>query len=317
MADAGIAPVVLLGYRRPDFTASVFERIAEARPSRLFLVMDGPKRGDKEDESLVLATRKVVEEVSWPCSVTRIYAPSNLGLKERVSSGLTEVFSLVDRAIILEDDCVPSPQFFGFASELLEKYGNDSTIGLISGASRLRGQTLGGDSYAFSRDVRIWGWATWSRTWNGFIDSGDLNRVWQAKDIPAVTSRFPTPARRRSIGSMLKAGATLDSWALPFAIHCVTRGYLNPVSAANLVRNIGFGKTSTHTRFESYVKDVPLEELTFPLQHPSTVSSAKDFDLLEALSDRREMWRYPVRHPIDTVSRFLRYSALMLTGRRQ
>lgn len=88
----------------------VFERIRKARPSRLYLVSDGP-RGE-EDRALVDACRAIVQNVDWPCEVTRYYSEKNLGLKNRVVSGLDEVFLIEESAIVLEDDCLPSSSFF-------------------------------------------------------------------------------------------------------------------------------------------------------------------------------------------------------------
>jgi len=42
------------------------------------------------------------------------FSEKNLGCKIRISSGLNWVFSKVDHAIILEDDCIPDPSFFSF-----------------------------------------------------------------------------------------------------------------------------------------------------------------------------------------------------------
>ena len=111
-----LAPVVLLGYARPAFTASVFEQIRRAQPAQLLLVMDGPRSNKPGDAENVKRTRELAEQVDWDCEVTRIYSDVNLGLKKRVSSGLTEVFSKVPEAIILEDDCLPDPTFFPYAT---------------------------------------------------------------------------------------------------------------------------------------------------------------------------------------------------------
>ena len=56
-----------------------------------------------------------------------------MGARERVSSGITWVFENVDRAIILEHDCLPSQDFFRFCEELLEKYKDDERFMHISG----------------------------------------------------------------------------------------------------------------------------------------------------------------------------------------
>ena len=307
-----IAPVVLLGYARPEFTARVVEQIRRAQPAKLFLVMDGPRSNKPGDVDNVRRTREIAEQVDWGCEVTRIYSDVNLGLKKRVSSGLTEVFSKVPEAIILEDDCLPDPSFFRYATELLERYGENPRVGVISGSSRLRGKRVSPYSYDFSADVRIWGWATWARTWNPFVEAGDLDAVWSPDDVEAVVSSLPAGARRSSVRTMMSSAADLDSWAMPFVVHCLRRGYANPVPANNLVSNIGFGELSTHTKFESYVAEVPASAMTFPMEHPREVVINPALDKWESRRDRWETFRYPLVHPIDTAGRFLRYARTLI-----
>ena len=307
-----IAPVVLLGYARPEFTARVFEQIRRAQPAQLFLVMDGPRTNKPGDADQVARTRELAEQVDWDCKVTRIYSDVNLGLKKRVSSGLTEVFAKVPEAIILEDDCLPDSTFFPYATELLERYREDSRVGVISGSSRLRGKRVSPYSYDFSADVRIWGWATWARTWNPFIDAGDLDAVWSSDDVEAVVGSLPSGARRGSVRTMMSKAAELDSWAMPFVVHCLRRAYANPVPANNLVTNIGFGSLSTHTKFESYVAEVPASAMTFPMGHPPDVAINRALDEWESRRDRWETFRYPLAHPFDTAGRLLRYGRTLL-----
>lgn len=307
MNQSVIAPVVLLAYRRPTLTRQVFETIKAAKPPILLIVMDGPKPGNPEDQRLVSETRNVVEVVDWDCEVHRIYADHNLGLKNRISTGLDEVFQRVDRAIILEDDCLPSPSFFRYASEMLEKFARDERIGIVSGSQRLRGRKVSTSSYDFSQDVRIWGWATWARTWHGFQEFDGLNRKRSSAEVRDLVSRFSRGARRNHMKSMVSHENNLDSWALPFTLHSVEKGYLNVVPSSNLVKNIGLGVSSTHTGFESYVAEVAATDLDFPLVHPSEVKYGGFFDELESQLDLRELFLYPLRHPFDTAGRFMRY----------
>lgn len=316
MPKATVAPVVLLGYSRPDFTARVFEEIRRAEPATLFLVMDGPRPNTPGDEERVASTREVVARVDWDCEVHRIYADTNLGLKNRVSSGLTEVFAHVPEAIILEDDCVPHPSFFPFATELLARYRADPSVGVISGTSRLRGRRVSPFSYDFSADVRIWGWATWARTWNPFVASDDLHASgWSVEDTSSVLHGLARGARRSSFRKMMATASELDSWALPFVVHCLRQGYANPVPASNLVSNIGFGSRSTHTKFESYVAEMPATAIPFPLRHPHTVAINPALDTWESRRDSWEKIRFPLAHPLNTAGRLWRYGQTLLRGR--
>jgi hypothetical protein len=71
----------------------------------------------------------------WPCDVRCNFSDWNLGCGRRVSSGLDWVFSTVDRAIILEDDCLASRGFFSFCDALLERYCDNESVWVISGNS--------------------------------------------------------------------------------------------------------------------------------------------------------------------------------------
>src|SRR6187397_2462174 len=102
------SPVAFLIFNRPDPTARVFARIADAKPGKLLLVADGP-RADRagEAERCAAARRAVLDRIDWPCEVLTNLSETNLGCRKRVSSGLVWVFSQVESAIVLEDDCLP------------------------------------------------------------------------------------------------------------------------------------------------------------------------------------------------------------------
>lgn len=300
-------PVVLIAFNRPDLTAQVFQRIRQWKPRELVLIIDGPRKGHSEDSGLVARVKDIVLQVDWPCSVTEDFADTNLGLKRRISSGLTRVFATHEAAIILEDDCVPDLSFFPFAEELLARCADEPRVGLIGGTSRLRGKRASKYSYDFSDDVRIWGWATWARTWNGFIASGDLDATWDTETKDRMVRSFPLGPRRRAMASMMDKAAELDSWALPFAIHCRTQQYLSAVPEVNLVENIGFGARSTHTTFEDYVAEVEASSLTFPLRHPSVIAHNPEVDRLENAMDARVRLLYPLAHPLNVAGRLVRY----------
>ena len=115
--------------------------------------------------------------------------------------------------------------------------------------------------------------------------------------------------------SMMSKSTTLDSWALPFAVHCVKRGYLNPVPAVNLIDNIGLGEGSTHTGLESWVAQVPRADLAFPLIHPYTVEYGGMLDEMESALDAKEFISFPLRHPIDAARRLSRFGISRLRSR--
>ncbi len=115
-------PVALIVFNRPETTRRVFAAIAAARPARLLLIADGPRTDRPGEVERCDEVRKIVTSVDWPCEVLTNFAEENMGCRRRVVSGLNWVFSQVEEAIILEDDCVPDASFFPFCAEMLERY---------------------------------------------------------------------------------------------------------------------------------------------------------------------------------------------------
>ena len=105
--------------------------------------------------------RSIIESgADWGPKLLTNYADANLGLRARVSSGLTWAFQQVDRTIILEDDCVPHPGFFPFCAELLERYAGDSRVGVVA-SDNFQPQPFACDATCyFSRYAHCWGWAS-------------------------------------------------------------------------------------------------------------------------------------------------------------
>jgi hypothetical protein len=306
--DPLATPVVLLFFNRPDTTRRVMAQIKRAKPQTLYLVQDGARPDVPGEQALVEVTRNIAEDVDWECDVVRVYSDTNLGLRERVVTGLDRVFAEVERAIILEDDCVANDSFFRFCEETLERYADNTRVGTVSGNNFLRGRFVTEDSYFFSPDVRIWGWGTWRRVWQDFSREG-LRHEWSQAEASDVLAGFPSPSRKKALVSMAASAQKIDSWALPFVLHCQRRNYLSVVPEVNLVKNIGFGATSTHTRFESFTDELPTKRLEFPLRHPQSVVRNDEAGKLEHALYRKMWVTFPLRHPISFLGRVFRYLA--------
>jgi hypothetical protein len=266
-------PVALLIFNRPEPTRRVFEMIRQAQPPILLVVADGPR--SESERAVCLETRKIIEGVDWPCDVRRHYSDVNLGCKNRVSSGITWIFKEVDRAIILEDDCVPHPTFFPFCQELLEKYQNDPQVMHISGDNFQENNKgfVCNESYYFSNIPHIWGWASWRRAWNHY----DLQmKSWpEARDRHLLNTILPDAANVERWTDKFQHyyDQQINSWDGPWSYACLVNHGLCIVPKVNLISNIGFGATATHTRQEAAtdkLANLPTVAMDFPLRHPPT-----------------------------------------------
>lgn len=304
-------PVAIIVFRRPDLTKLVLSAIAEVKPEKLFVIADGPRPGRQDDLEAVMATRALFDALPWRCEVIRIFAETNLGLRNRVISGLDEVFKQVESAIILEDDCLPSPDFFEFASHLIARYQNSPSVCLIS-ANNFAPQEAESDTYYFSTHANIWGWATWRRTWLEFRNSRPVSEL-SANEFEKILKLVEGRRQRASFAKLLRLSGSLDSWAIQFAAFVYLNGYVSAVPSQNLVTNVGFGSGSTHTKFESWADEIPLGKIKFPLRHPTDLEA----NILEMRRESRVKARrwltYPICHPLNALARVFRYLRIKLS----
>lgn len=272
-------PVAFLVFNRPDCTARVFAEIRLARPGKLLVVADGPRPGRADDVENCRLVREIIEKgVDWPCEVETAFAEENMGCRKRVSSGLTWVFSRVEEAIVLEDDCLPSPSFFSYCAELLARYRTDERIMTIYGCNHGTRLPAGNYSYGFSRIAHIWGWASWRRAWAHY--DVDMQSWPDFRDRGLIYDALPD----RQVAAMWKQvfekawNGQTDTWDFQWVYAVLRQNGLALEPARNLISNLGFDERATHTKdvLDSY-SSLKLETLDFPLQHdPHCVPSTQE-----------------------------------------
>ncbi len=268
-------PIAYIIFNRPHHTRQTFNAIRAQRPSKLFIIADGPRIRRPTDDDLCREVRKIVENIDWPCEVYHNYAKQNLGLKNRVSSGLDWVFSIVEQAIILEDDCLPHPDFFTFCESLLNRYRDDKRILVITGNNHQNGRKRGTASYYFSKYNHCWGWASWRSSWQYY--RGDLPFWTEWKNSDDFQRKIPNHVERQywmEIFDKVWRGE-IDSWAYPWTASAWYYGGLTATPNVNLVSNIGFGPDATHTVTAENIEGLPVYPIG-TLTHPDKIQ--QDFD---------------------------------------
>jgi hypothetical protein len=235
-------PVAFVIFNRPDTTLRVFETIRAARPATLLVVADGPRPDRPGEADRCAAARAVIDGVDWDCEVLTNFADTNLGCKRRISSGLDWVFSLVEEAIILEDDCVPHPDFFAFCTALLERYRDDERVMMISGTNSLLKLDIP-ESYLFSRYFSVWGWATWRRAWKNYdVDLKRWEKIGGQEQLKYLfPQRFVVEYLTRSYNAV--QSGRIDTWDYQWGFCCLFNNGLSAVPRVNLISNIGASGT--------------------------------------------------------------------------
>lgn len=265
-------PIVFIVFNRPEVTLRTFTQIAKLKPSKLLLIGDGPRRNVSGEMEKVLETRAIVGQVDWDCEVLTNFSEENLGCKHRVASGLDWAFELVEEAIILEDDCFPTPSFFLFCQEMLEKYRNQPEVGMISGINFQKGISRGDGDYYFSKYMHIWGWATWSSRWRSFydVDMKSWPTFKSSTEFLRISGNLANKNFWERIFEKVYRGK-IDTWDYQWLFANWLHRRLSIIPNINLISNIGFGQGATHTKVESALSNLPAHEIFFPLKHPDLI----------------------------------------------
>ena len=288
-------PIVLILFKRPETTQKVFEAIRQARPQTLFVIADGPRRDRPDEYEQCLAARAVVDHVDWDVEIFKNYSDTNLGLKKRISSGLSWVFERVDRAIILEDDCVPDSSFFQFCEVILEQYSDHENIFSVTGHNHLGEWKSDIHSYFFSNYFDCWGWATWRRVWQKYDPAmlawGQPTAREQVRQAIADDEQF---LNRATVLESTYAGK-IDSWAYPFFFMSLLHAGLHITPSVNLIQNTGFGENASNTINANDLRGQVIHHtLTFPLTPPDSVMADREHDY----NRYKKVWRKPLKRRI-------------------
>ena len=265
-------PIALIVFNRPDTTRRVFSAIAQSRPQHLLVIADGPRKDRPEEERLCADVRQIVSNVDWPCKLETNFASENMGCRSRVVSGLNWVFSQVEQAIILEDDCLPDQSFFPYCTELLERYRDNTDIGMIAGFN-YEGRVRHPGSYYFSPLVPIWGWATWSRCWQKYDEH--MQQWPDAKQSGLLQKLFPDKsvvAYWELMFDKMYNGTGPNTWDYQWVFSCWNQNWLNVIPTTNMIQNIGFGEGATHTTNYDPIAAIAAQASPFPLQHPDVIA---------------------------------------------
>lgn len=268
--------VLLIFFSRPGCFAQVFEQVKAARPSKLFLYQDGPREGNEIDVAGIAKCREIALDIDWECELHTFFQEKNFGCDPSGYIARKWAFSIADKAIVLEDDCVPSQSFFPFCKELLDRYENDDRVNMICGMNNLE-KSDSPCSYIFTETGSIWGLATWKRVideWEG--DYSIIDNDYYYGKLRYYMEHSSGLNDRLKVWEDNKASG-VEHHETVGGIAQFANSRLNIVPTKNLISNIG-NTPEGGTHSTSDIKLIPRglrriytmkrHEIDFPLRHP-------------------------------------------------
>lgn len=243
-------PILFIAFNRPEHTRRVLEEIVKAKPKDLYVFQDGAREGNVNDTVKCAEVRQVIENLTSGGGIVlhTYYSEKNLGCGAGPMTGIGWFFSQVEMGIVMEDDCLPHPDFFGYCEELLEKYKDDDKVLFIS-STLYNNKWQCEASYDFSHYMVTGAWAGWRRTWQGFdLDLKDLDAKAFRKHVLQLTENRGEANWWYSIVKEIQQDTTKKSyWDFQMQIHLFRNSALTIHPQRNLISNIGFDQEGTHT----------------------------------------------------------------------
>ncbi len=311
-------PVRVNVWIRPEAQRKQFEILKEARPSTMFLISDGG-RNEEEWEALRQNRALFENEIDWECTVYKIFEEKNNGLYTMSRKAADLVWSVTDRCIFLEDDHVVSVSYFKFASELLEKYKDDTRIVCICCMNQAEVWEDTTSDYFFSERGPIGAQAMWKRSYmdrdfnleygkDTYVMKLLNNKLKKDKEFAKKVNGY---ASNPMYGKHIPGGEFFSR----FAVYSQNQLYIIP--KYNMMSNIGCTENSEHAeelkllpRGIRKIFNMKIYEYEFPLKHPKYVIADENYMKFEdkVLCRNRPVQKFFRR--IEVMFLFLRHRGI-------
>lgn len=272
-------PILLITFNRPEHTRRVLTEILKQEPQELYVCQDGARDGNENDRIKCQEVRDVINELTSAYAVGNkhfalytLYQPQNLGCGPGPQAGITWFFENVEQGIIMEDDCLPHPDFFGYCEQLLERYKDDERVQFIN-STLYHDRWKCEGSYGYGHYMVTGAWAAWRRTWQGFdLDLLGLNARKFKKQVLRLTKNSAEANWWYfKVKEIQKDKAKKSYWDYQMQIHLFRNNALTIYPKVNLISNIGFDAEGTHTTWNDGRGDKSVFPI-LPLEHPTTMT---------------------------------------------
>ena len=267
------SPILFLIFNRPKETQVLFDAIREVRPNKLYVAADGPRNNGK-DELICQQTKDILNQIDWDCELITLFREVNLGCGKAVSNAITWFFELEEEGIILEDDCLPSIDFFRFCDDMLDYYRSNEKISHICGCNFQDGLKRSDGDYYFSKLTHVWGWASWRRVWNKYdFQMSHLEKAIESDVLSGLTLNKRYKEILYNAFTRTKNGE-INTWDYQYLFLNQVNNHLSVIPNYNMISNIGFNSDGTHTLYlNSKMSNVAFDIFPDVIKHPKIIFS--------------------------------------------
>lgn len=237
--------VLIVMYKRFENLNKILQIALSSGVTRFYISVDAVH--DENNEIRQSQLLQIIKEVCQgrDVMVQLRLSESNMGCSASVLSACDWIFSHEDFAVILEDDCIPTPDFFKFVLHGYSILKANEETWLLCGTQFAPVQATN-NIWMTSKYALIWGWATTREKWqvisNVFTDFKNVS-FKNLRTLPEIAF-WNSGARRASTG-------WVDAWDTVLVQQMLAKGKTAVLPGMNLVQNVGNDEFATHTKENS------------------------------------------------------------------
>lgn len=233
-------PVLFETFVRVDYARQVWDAIKAAQPKKLYFYSNkgrAEKEGEIERNNEI---RSWVNEIDWDCELHTWFREECVDVYTSLKGAISWLFENEESGIVLEDDCVPTPAFFSFCDQMIEKYKDNMKVWYISGDNFLNNNPSNQD-YIFSHNHWLYGWASWRSRWEQLswdgvpFDSIIGSELY--KDFYKTKGQIQF--RKKELIRIKEFVNRTNCWDFIFGITADLKGALRVVPREHLITNVG------------------------------------------------------------------------------
>ena len=281
--------VLIIAYRRTKEVRKILQLCMDNGINRIYVALDGPKFGNVAGEKDNLDIRQMLEDFKeiYSGNIMTLFRDLNVGCASSCLSACDWIVEKEDHAIILEDDCIPSVDFFRFARNSIAELEGNKNVWLACG-TQFAPKGDRSESWSLSKYALIWGWVTSKKNWKEISCAIRVGNQISNKREVSLWERiyWNQGARRAYVGWK-------DVWDTILLQQMIANGKYSIIPNEPLVSNVGDDSSATHTLGKS-----PWLHLNF-----GTFAYTQNVPIISKTSDdwlRKNLYKISLRHLITT-----------------
>ncbi len=234
---------ILFTYHRSEHTRKVLEALSinTQKPEKLFIFQDGIGAGTNVTEWKKV--KEMITNITW-CDTEVHIAIYQKGCARSIIEGINYILKEFEAIIVLEDDCVPYPQFISYMKQTLEKYVTQPKVYSIGGyAWDIDLPPSNMDAY-FNGRTSSWGWGTWKDRWIQFQEDYQLiRRIERTEEGKRKLDIWGADLKNMVVGNIM---GSCDAWDVFWSLTVIANDGVCLSPYKSLIHNIGMDGSGTH-----------------------------------------------------------------------